>query len=280
MGKIIRNGITYGGGSDELIQCTQAQYDAWEQAGTIDPTKLYCITDASSGSSLIDDSTTSQSKTWSSDKIDDELDLKANTSTTYTKSEVDAELSLRNNGQIHQMLSNTDANTLYLSSHCGTYWVNNTCTNIPVSWGILEVLGCSVPMQRYTVNSTTSGAGTTVYMRERLNGTWGAWQVIGSSLTACTITKHSDLPSSAPTILIGRRGPVCIIHFAHFFKAGTYYNLYTVTPAPAFEEHAVIHVGGIGSTVVIVTTSGLVRFNNSITLSSDAYLIGQLVYLC
>lgn len=40
MGKIIRNGITYGGGSDELIQCTQAQYDAWEQAGTINPTKL------------------------------------------------------------------------------------------------------------------------------------------------------------------------------------------------------------------------------------------------
>ena len=178
------------------------------------------------------------------------------------------------------MLSNTDANTLYQSSHCGTYWVDNTCTNIPVSWGILEVLGSSVPMQRYTVNSTTSGAGTTVYMRERLSGTWGAWQVTGSGVTSCTITKHSDLPSSAPTVSMGRRGAVCIIHFAHLFKSGTYNNLYTVTPTPAFEEHAVIHIGGVGPTAIIVTTGGVVRFNNPITISSDSYLIGQLVYLC
>lgn len=282
MGKIIRNGITYGGGgSDEIIQCTQAQYDAWEQAGTLDPTKAYFITDASSGSSLIDDSTTSQTKTWSSDKIDDQLDLKANASTTYTKTEVDDELLLRNNGLMHATtLSNTDVNTLYQTAHCGTYWVDNTCTNIPVAWGILEVLGGPVPMQRYTVNSTSSGVGTTVYMRERLNGTWGAWQVTGSGFTTCTITKHSDLPSSAPTVFMGRRGQVCIIHFAHLFKAGTYYNLYNVTPAPALEEHAVVHVGGIGANLIIATTGGVIRFNNTTTLSSDAYIIGQLVYFC
>lgn len=192
-----------------------------------------------------------------------------------------ADLNLRNNGKVNTTtLSNTDANTLYQTAHCGTYWVDNTCTNIPVSWGILEVLGSPVPMQRYTVNSTNSGAGTTIYMRERLNGTWGAWQVTGSGATSCTITKHSDLPSTAPTVLMGRRGQVCIIHFAHLFKAGTYYNLYNVTPAPALEEHAVVHIGGMGANTIIVTTGGVVRFNNSTTISSDAYIIGQLVYFC
>ena len=40
-----------GGGNADFIECTQAQYDAWEQAGTLDPTVMYFITDGQSGGS-------------------------------------------------------------------------------------------------------------------------------------------------------------------------------------------------------------------------------------
>lgn len=38
-----------GGGGADYVECTQAEYDAWEQAGTLDPTVMYFITDGQSG---------------------------------------------------------------------------------------------------------------------------------------------------------------------------------------------------------------------------------------
>lgn len=43
--------ISLGGGNTDYIECTQAQYDAWEQGGTLDPDTLYFITDGQSGGS-------------------------------------------------------------------------------------------------------------------------------------------------------------------------------------------------------------------------------------
>lgn len=63
-----------GGGNTDYIECTQAQYDAWEQGGTLDPDVLYFITDGNIGNDIIDDSTTSASKVWSSDKTDSEIE--------------------------------------------------------------------------------------------------------------------------------------------------------------------------------------------------------------
>ena len=62
-----------GGGNTDYIELTQAEYDALEQAGTLDPTVLYFITDGQSGNEIIDDTTTSASKVWSSDKTDSEI---------------------------------------------------------------------------------------------------------------------------------------------------------------------------------------------------------------
>jgi hypothetical protein len=47
MGYIINNGINYFG--DNTVTLTQAQYDALEQAGTVDPHATYFITDRSYG---------------------------------------------------------------------------------------------------------------------------------------------------------------------------------------------------------------------------------------
>ena len=47
MGKLIRNGIEYGGGNGtDIFEVTQAEYDALVQAGTLVHNALYVITDA------------------------------------------------------------------------------------------------------------------------------------------------------------------------------------------------------------------------------------------
>ena len=47
MGKLIRNGIEYGGGNGtDIFEVTQAEYDALKQAGTLVRNSLYVISDA------------------------------------------------------------------------------------------------------------------------------------------------------------------------------------------------------------------------------------------
>ena len=65
--------ISLGGGNTDYIECTQAQYDAWEQGGTLDPDTLYFITDGNIGNDIIDDSTASETTVYSSDKVEDLL---------------------------------------------------------------------------------------------------------------------------------------------------------------------------------------------------------------
>lgn len=100
-----------GGGNADFIECTQAEYDAWEQAGTLDPDVMYFITDGQAGGSstlaglsdvnltnptdgqllryngtsgkwenvgIINDTTASASSVYSSNKVNSELALKQN----------------------------------------------------------------------------------------------------------------------------------------------------------------------------------------------------------
>ena len=65
---------TGGSGGDVGIECTQAQYDAWEQAGTLLEDTNYYITDGQSGGGVvIDDTTASSTTVYSSDKVEDLL---------------------------------------------------------------------------------------------------------------------------------------------------------------------------------------------------------------
>ena len=70
---------TGGSGGDVGIECTQAQYDAWEQAGTLLEDTNYYITDGQSGGGVvIDDTTASTTTVYSSDKVEDLLSDKQN----------------------------------------------------------------------------------------------------------------------------------------------------------------------------------------------------------
>lgn len=76
------------------IECTMAQYEAWEQGGTLLSDVEYYVTDAPSSEGVaIDDTTASTTTVYSSSKVEDLLDDKADSATTYTKTEVDTALS-------------------------------------------------------------------------------------------------------------------------------------------------------------------------------------------
>lgn len=56
MGKLIRNGIEYGGGNGtDIFKVTQSEYDALVQAGTLVHNALYVITDAPNLNAKADD---------------------------------------------------------------------------------------------------------------------------------------------------------------------------------------------------------------------------------
>lgn len=68
MGAIMRNGVAYGGG-EITIELTQAEYDALEAQGLIDPNLPYYINNGILTTAPIDDTDISTDKTWSSAKI-------------------------------------------------------------------------------------------------------------------------------------------------------------------------------------------------------------------
>lgn len=79
---------------------------------------------------------------------------------------------------------------------------------------------------------------------------------------------------------IQKFGKLRILHFANRIKAGTYpntTNLITLPVAPISTQHAVLW--GESAARLITTYGRQVRFNTQMTFSTDAYLIGQLVYI-
>ena len=96
--------------------------------------------------------------------------------------------------------------------------------------------------------------------------------------TTATISRHPNAPSSLPLAAIQRYGKLVIVSFVVKLEAGTYYELYNVTPVGAGQTEAVVLLG-TQANLVSVFSSGLIRFNNSVTLTQSTYLIGELVYM-
>lgn len=160
-----------GGGSANLTELTQAEYDALEQSGQLVEDMMYFITDGQSAQGdLIDDSSTSPTKVWSSSKTDEEISSKQD--------------DLEGGG-----LSDANLNN-YIEN--GNYWVTRTgMTNVPVdSFGYLEVIRVNttsssfICMQRFTRfgadNVTTRGE---TYLRFYSNSQWYNWFKVAELMT-------------------------------------------------------------------------------------------------
>ena len=156
----------------------------------------------------------------------------------------------------------------------GLYWMSKTnWSDMPQgSYGYLEVCG---NLQKFYPYGGTGLAE--LYIRMYANSAWNTWKRVQSTSNA-SITRQSGVSSTTPIPTITRRGNVVIIHFAQQFPAGTYYQLYNVTPLPIGSQHAMLYMGG-NKDLITLLTDGTMRFNNSKTFSSSTYVIGQLVYL-
>lgn len=160
-----------GGGTANFVELTQAEYDALEQAGELEPDVMYFITDGQSGGGVvIDDSTTAADKVWSSDKVSDELDTK----------QEDLEGGGLSDGNLNNYITN------------GNYWVTRTnMTNVPVdSFGYLEVIRVNttttsfICMQRFTRFAADSSAQRgEIYLRFYSNSQWYNWFKVAQLIT-------------------------------------------------------------------------------------------------
>lgn len=95
--------------------------------------------------------------------------------------------------------------------------------------------------------------------------------------TSTSISRYTGVSTSVPLPAVSRRGKIVIIHFAHLLPAGTYLNIWNVSPTPASQQHAIVSLGS-DMRIITVLNTGVVKFNNSITINNDSYVIGQIVY--
>lgn len=179
-----------GGGTANMTELTQAEYDALEQAGLLVEDMMYFITDGKSSSDptdFIDDTTIAADKVWSSQKTDSEISAVA--SVVATKQD---DLSC---GQ----LSNVDLDDYKTN---GFYWVSQTnVSNKPATnFGYLIVAHPSTVVQIFIAfaNDSTISRGD-MYVRFYANNQWYGWNKIASSRPEPVKATRTGLTIAAST---------------------------------------------------------------------------------
>jgi len=161
-----------GGGSANMTELTQAEYDALEQAGLLVEDMMYFITDGQSpvSTDIIDDTTTAADKVWSSDKVETELETKQD----------DLEGGILSSVNLNDLITNKN------------YWVSRTSiTNAPVdSFGYLEVIRVHttttgyICMQRFTrFGADNLAERAETYVRFYSNSQWYSWNKVAQVIT-------------------------------------------------------------------------------------------------
>ena len=96
-----------------------------------------------------------------------------------------------------------------------------------------------------------------------------------SRRTGTVTTLNNSITTTPP---YQYRSGIGVVHFANKLTAGTYYDLWKVSPAPNVQQHAVVMVG-TNTTIVSIVADGTIRFNNSFTISVDSWMIGQIIFM-
>ena len=111
------------------IECTMAQYQAWEQGGTLLPDVEYYVTDApSSEGVVIDDTTPSASTVYSSNKVDNLLSGKANIENLFFGDAGVGFQSLSGDATLDNLIDNNISSSGYFSINHGGYLTGVTTT--------------------------------------------------------------------------------------------------------------------------------------------------------
>lgn len=182
-----------GGGNADFVECTQAEYDAMEQAGTLDPTVMYFITDGQSGggatelADLTDVDLTSPadgqllryngtSGKWENIGVDS---IGSNTLDTTDKTLVGAINELNAIYTVKNFQGNAPLNI----NDCVTgfvYWANSnayTYQNLPAT-GAFHIITFK-PITTHGFQMAIPNDGGRIWIRILANGIWGSWKYTG-----------------------------------------------------------------------------------------------------
>lgn len=208
------------------------------------------------GGAQIDDSTTSLTKTWSSNKINSEISAMPD-----NLSELD-DVNLSN-------LS--DEQLLGYNFNTGK-WKNKTINASTLKYDNNTTIKSKIDAKANSADLATVAT----------SGSYNDLSNKPVTPTTCTINVGSSMPTGFPIAKLDRYGKICIFSFDSQLPAKNYSTsdvLWTVTPAPKRATRGLFTLGS-ASNIVIVTAynSGEVRFNSSQNLSSATYLIGELAY--
>ena len=133
------------------------------------------------------------------------------------------------------------------------------------------------PVDPTSIIDDSASSETTVYSSDKVDTITSPISELTE--TTATVTVHSDVTTGdVSDAVIARRGNIVIVRFESTIKAGTYTNLYTVTPVPSVKQLAVVDISGTTKTIS-VSTSGVIAFTQSTTLGSDGAIRGQIVYI-
>lgn len=155
MGVIYVNGVPYGDNATDIVQLTRADYEALPSSKLTDNI-IYDVTDLTVNEQIIKDDTTSSQMTWSSEKINSNLDTIKNTL----------------EGKVKCFVYSGDLNNLDTSiAECNVY-----CTNLPVASTLTTVFTFRLDGNPNFMHQIAFvGAGCNCYARRKWSGSWDSW---------------------------------------------------------------------------------------------------------
>lgn len=234
----------------------------------------------------INDNVKSDHLTWSSDKIDTELGKKANTTDLATVATTGSYTDLSNTPTIPTKVSQLQNDSGYVPSSSlatvattGAYSDLTGTPTIPTKVSELQndsgyITDSALTSYQTKTDNTLATTDKTVVgaINELKSGNDSLTE------TTCSISKVSGLPADTGTPTIIRRGKLVMVIFATQIKPGTYTDLWNISPAPVQNVWATVSIsGGVNQ---LKTANNKIAFNNSTTITSDTYMLGQLVYFC
>lgn len=157
------------------------------------------------------------------------------------------------------------------------YSAESSALNIPYSayWTIWSYAYSRIHITQYA--TLANAFGTKTYVRNMANGVWDDhWRKIEDTANV-TIT-NGVVTSVTPIIIPGNN--MLTIEFALILPARTYAQsdiLWTISKAPPNSVHFLCSVGS-DTRLFRVANNGNIYFNSSMTLSSTAYMIGNVTY--
>ena len=132
----------------------------------------------------------------------------------------------------------------------------------------------AAPIDPTVLIDDTAAALTTTYSSDKIDDL-----IEPFTKNTATVTVHSDVTSGdLADASVTRIGDVVIVSFEANIKAGTYTNLYNVSPVPSAKQLAVVDISGT-SKLISVSTAGVIAFTEATTLAADGVIKGQLVYI-